>query len=59
MAKYDQMIEKIELISRIFQFILYKFSLAITVIPPLLLSAVNYYILELGDDAYFLPVPIA
>lgn len=50
---------KIERLSRLYHVIFIKHFIPIAVIPYLLVTSVNYYILDWGNDSYFLPFPLA
>ena len=52
------MTEKMDKMSTWVYFILAKLTFPIFVTSNLLLTAVNYFILDLGEDSYFLPSPI-
>lgn len=55
---YAELTEKIERMFRFFDILVVKVSFVGTMIPPLLNSVVNYYILDLGDESFLLPRPM-
>ena len=57
-AKYSEMSAKIERISQFYYFFLVKFSIPCTLFPSLVITIINYYVYDLGDEAFFLPSPI-
>lgn len=56
--KYCNLNNKIERFSEVFHFVLVKCTTAGIVLPAILVTMINYFIYDLGDDAYFLPFPI-
>lgn len=50
--------DKMDRMAGLTYFILAKLTFPIFVTSNLLLTAVNYFILDLGEDSYFLPSPI-
>lgn len=57
--KYIATIEQIERMSERFYFVLDKLTAPGALLPALFLTVINYFIYDLGDDAYFLAIPIA
>lgn len=55
---YNEMNEKIERISKLVYSIFVEASIAGLVVPPLLITLVNYFIYDLKEDSYFLPTPV-
>lgn len=55
---YVKVNEKIERGSKIIYCILPEISFAGVVIPPLLITSVNYFIYDLKDESYLLPFPV-
>lgn len=55
-AKYGDLSAKIELMSKFFHFILTKLTVIGLMGPSTLLSFLNYYLNDLGDDSFSLPV---
>lgn len=56
--KYCNLINKIELLSEIYHFMVVKLTMPGVVLPAFLLTMINYFIYDLGNDSYFLPFPI-
>lgn len=57
-AKYIELNEKIERVSKILEFLLIKLTTAGAVLPSVIITIVDYFILDLGDESFFLPYPI-
>lgn len=57
-AIYLEMTEKMDRMANWTYFILAKLTFPIFVTSNLLLTAVNYFVLHMGEDSYFLPSPI-
>lgn len=55
---YLEMDEKMDRMANWTYFILAKLTFPIFVSSNLLLTVVNYFVLDMGDDSYFLPSPI-
>lgn len=55
---YTQTNQDIEKVCEIIYLIMTKLSVAGTILPPLLLTAVNYFVYDLHDESYFLPFPV-
>lgn len=55
--KYCKLIEKIEWMSEFFYFVSVKLSVLSLVAPSLLKTFINYFIYNLNDESYILPVP--
>lgn len=55
---YNEMNEKIERISKLVYTIFVEASIVGLVLPPLLITLVNYFIYDLKDESYFLPTPV-
>lgn len=49
--------DRIEQISQFFYSVLMKFSYPANMLPPLAITLTNYFVLNLGDDSFFLPFP--
>lgn len=47
----------VELFSEMYYFLLVKISVPGIVLPPLVLTIVNYYVYDMGNESYFLPFP--
>ena len=58
-SKYCVLNSKIELASKIFNLFVVKFSMPGVVLPAFLLTIINYFMYNLGNDSYFLSLPIA
>lgn len=50
--------ENIELISNVIHFVTTKLTIAGLLLPPLVLTAINYFIYDFGDESYVLPYPV-
>lgn len=50
--------EKIERMSKLVYSIFVEASLVGLVIPPLLITLVNYFVYDLSEESYFLPTPV-
>lgn len=55
--KYDEMMEKIEWMSKFLHAMLVRFSFASYNLPPLLISLINFYALNLGDESFYMQAP--
>lgn len=55
---YIEMNEKVERISRLVYTIFVEASMAGLLIPPLLITLVNYFVYDLNEESYFLPTPV-
>lgn len=56
---YNEMSERIEKVSEIFYFVLVKMTVPGVLLPSCLITIYNYFILDLKDESFFLPFPIA
>lgn len=51
--------ERIEFVSEFYHNYVMKFNTAFIFLPAILITVINYFILDLGQDqSYFLPMPI-
>lgn len=57
-AGYDKTIENIESISRAIRFALVEMTAVGCYLPSVLVTLVNYFVFNLGDESYFLSAPI-
>lgn len=57
-AKYSDLIDKIERMSKFFHFILTKLTVVGVVAPDLLITIGNYFIYDLGEQSYYLSAPM-
>lgn len=57
-ANYRKLNARIEWASEWYYFLLVKLSSLGCMIPPLFLTIVNYIIFDMGDESYFLPLPM-
>lgn len=57
-AKYSDLVNNIERMSRFFHFVLTKLTVAGVVLPDLLITLGNYFIYDLGDESYYLSAPM-
>lgn len=57
-SHYDELNGKIEQLSNLIHVVLMEFILPATVVPALLLTIVNFFIYDLKDESYFMPIPI-
>lgn len=55
---YTALNEKIEMMSKWIYIILSKASPAGMMLPSLLLSTINYFVLDLGEESFLLPCPM-
>lgn len=55
--KYRELIEKIDGMSKMV-YILLIISMIVGIGIALPVTAVNYFVYDMGDDSYFLPVPV-
>lgn len=55
---YMELTEKIERMSKLVYSIFVEASLVGLVIPPLLITLVNYFVYDLSEESYFLPTPV-
>lgn len=51
-AMYDEVIEKIEQMSKLIHFGLIKVSFVCSVTVPVLMTSLNYFIFEKGDESF-------
>lgn len=56
--KYSELNEKIEQMTYLLYILVVKASLIMTFPSALLVTAINYFIYDLGAESYFLPVPL-
>lgn len=56
-SSYAELSEKIERMSKLLYFIQTKISVPANMLPPLLMTVVNYYILDMHDESFLLPFP--
>ena len=56
--KYQDFLEKIEQMSQLLYIVVAKLVALITFVPALIVTLVNYFVYNLGDDSYFLPMPL-
>lgn len=56
-AGYTQLIKIIEYICELFYLALLKISIPTIMLCALIVTLINFFILDLGDDAYYLPFP--
>lgn len=52
---YNALNARIERMSRVIYFILVKVSMIGIVLPALLITAINFWFLDLGDESFFVP----
>lgn len=55
-AKYGDLNAKIELMSKFLHFILTKLTVLGVMAPSTIISFMNYYLDDLGEDSFFLPI---
>lgn len=55
---YNDVNEKIERVSKFIYFLTAKISWTGVVLPSLPITAVSYFIHNLGDESYYLPFPV-
>lgn len=56
--KYRKINEKIELISKLTYFVFFKFCAPGVALLAQLIAIVNYFVLDLGDESFYLPLPV-
>lgn len=54
-AIYNKMDAKIHRLVKLFYTVYVKLTLLLILIPPVLVTVVNYYIYDLGDESFYLP----
>lgn len=54
---YNEVNQKIEWVSKLFHFILLRVSAPSNMVPALLLTLVNYFVLDLAEESFYLPFP--
>lgn len=54
-SKYKEINVKIERISKFFHFLLTKFTVAVIIFPCAIITIVNYFYFDLGNDSFYLP----
>lgn len=54
---YSELSQQIEWASELFFTVLMKISYPANMVPALVLTYVNYFVLDLGDDSFYLPFP--
>lgn len=57
-AVYCNLIRKIEFMSDIIYFVVPKFTTSTYFFPNIILTLINFYIRDLGDEAYFSAFPM-
>lgn len=55
---YSKLIENIELMTKVIRFGLVELTVVGCFFPALVITLINYFYLDLGDEAYFLSFPI-
>lgn len=56
--KYVELKKDIDLTCKLLDMTIVKLTFIVVLVPPLLISAVNYFIYDLEDESYFLICPI-
>lgn len=54
---YAKFSDKIERMSKLFYLVQVKIGFAVNMLPTLLISMVNYYILDMEDESFLLTFP--
>lgn len=54
---YSKLIKNIELLSELIYLALVKVTIPCNMIPALLLSLFNYYVLDMDEASFYLPFP--
>lgn len=57
-AKYIELKKDIDLTCKLLDTTIVKLTFIVVLLPPLLISGVNYFIYDLKDESYFLICPI-
>ena len=55
---YIESNEKVEKFYESYQFAIVKLTYASLLLPPMLITTVNYFIYDLKDESYFLGIPV-
>lgn len=58
MATYCKLNAEIERVSEMYYFFAMKLSLPVAILPATILTIVNYFAFNMGDESYFLPYQI-
>ena len=53
---YDELSEKIEQISKLVDLIILKLTFLGTILSAVLLTIINYFVYNLGDESFILPI---
>lgn len=57
-AEYIKINLNIEQISKIFNLLLTKLTTTGIILPCVIITAINYFIFDLGEDSFYLPIPV-
>lgn len=57
-VKYSKLIEKIELMSNLIDFMLLKLTGVGLMVPPLILTVFEYFVLDLDEKSFYLTFPV-
>lgn len=57
-AKFSDVSDRIERMSKFFHFVLTKLTLVGVVAPSAIMTVYNYYINDLGEESFYLPVSV-
>lgn len=55
---YNRLSVKIEQMSKFIRYTLVDLTFTAMVLPPIILTSINYFIYDLNDESYFLPFPV-
>ena len=55
---YIEIDKKIERMSELIYFVLIKICLLGAMLPALLMTTVNYFVYNLGEESFYLPAPV-
>lgn len=57
-AKYSELSENIERMSALIHVVFIKFIVPVLIVPAMLISLVNYYMFDMGDESFDLACPV-
>lgn len=57
-AMYIEMIEKIERLSQLIHIGVIKLSIPGVIVPALLITFINFFVYDFGNESFFLPFPV-
>lgn len=54
--KYIEITKNIEKLSQVMHFIMYKTTITVICLAAAMVTAINYFIYDYGNDSYYLPL---